>query len=361
MLAFAVTPRTPRSARQVDVELGPPRPDEYEVRVLEVGIDATDKEIDAGEYGEAPAGSDILVLGHEAVGVIARECDATDDLHVGDLVVPTVRRPCPQRCPPCRAGQYDFCASGKYLERGIRQAHGFLAESFFERSEFLLRVPPDLRTHAVLLEPLSIVEKVFRQAQRIQERLLWRPQRVVVAGAGSIGMLAAMLARRRGLDTMIYSKGPATGVVALIHTAIGTEYVNAEERSLVDACARFGAPDLIIEATGYSPLAWDAAQCLAVNGVLCLLSVTGGDRTAMIASDRINLDMVLGNRLVFGSVSSHRLDFENGVDDLRALQSRYPAALDAFISRRIPFTAVREALDENETGILKLVVCVGDD
>lgn len=331
------------------------------MRVLDVGIDATDKEIDAGEYGAAPEGEAVLVLGHEALGVIEQPSSASGELNTGDLVVPTVRRPCPERCPPCSNGFFDFCATGNYSERGIRQAHGYLVDEFVERAEFLVRVPHALRADAVLLEPISIVEKVFRQSYRIQERMPWQPERLVVAGAGSIGMIAAMLGRLRGLDTLLYSKGPATGAVAAICDATATDYVNADDASLADVRERFGAADLFIEATGYSPLAWQAAESLAVNGVLCLLSVTGGDLRAMIPSDRLNLGMVLGNRLVFGSVSSHRLDFEAAAEDVQTLRAQWPAALDAFITRRIPFADVRRALDEDETGVLKLVVAVNDE
>lgn len=361
MRAFSVKPGEQGSGAVIEIDAPAPRADEHVVRVLEVGIDATDKEIDAAEYGVAPAGSDTLVLGHEALGVIERTCAEASDLQEGDLVVPTVRRPCPQRCVPCAHALYDFCATGDYHERGIKQSHGFLTDRFVERSEFLVRVPPELRAHAVLLEPLSIVEKVFRQSWRLQERMLWRPRRLVITGAGSIGILAAMLGRLRGLDTLLFSQGPPSGAVASIVHALDIAYVDAERQSLAQACAQFGAPDLVVEATGYSPLVWEVAQELAVNGVLCLLSVTGGDRQATIASDRLNLEMVLGNLVMFGSVSSHRLDFEAAADDLHALGERWPDALDAFIARRIPFMETRRALDEDDTGVLKLVVTVHDE
>lgn len=225
MQAFAAEPGAAHSARHIERERPRPRADEYLVRVLDVGIDATDKEIDAGEYGAAPEGESVLVLGHEAVGVVEEVpagasvegvAAAGGGLKIGDLVVPTVRRPCPERCPPCSSGCYDFCATGNYTERGIERAHGYLVDAFVEHAEFLVRVPPALRNDAVLLEPISIVEKVFRQTDRIQDRLPWRAERLVVAGAGSIGMIAAMLGRLRGLDTLLYSKGPATGAVAAI-------------------------------------------------------------------------------------------------------------------------------------------------
>ncbi|HYU57450.1 MAG TPA: alcohol dehydrogenase catalytic domain-containing protein, partial [Actinomycetota bacterium] len=62
------------------------------VRILRVGLDGTDREINAGEYGAAPEGSDFLVLGHECLGVVEEVGPAVTDLAPGDLVVARVRR-----------------------------------------------------------------------------------------------------------------------------------------------------------------------------------------------------------------------------------------------------------------------------
>jgi threonine dehydrogenase-like Zn-dependent dehydrogenase len=348
MRAIAVTPGRANSARPLDVPSQERGKDEYLVRMLEVGIDGTDREIDAGEYGEAPPGEGTLVIGHESLGEVVEECPGERCFREGDLVVATVRRPCPERCLNCRNGEYDFCLTGHYREHGIKGRHGFLREFYAERPEFLVGVPPELRSVAVLLEPLSIAEKVFRQTYKIQERMLWEPVRAIVTGAGGMGMLAALLARLRGLETLVYSRSPAVGARGEILGRIGAEYAKGDERTLTEAAAAFGAPDLVVEATGFSPLAWEAAGILHRNGVACLLSVTGGERTAVIPSDRLNRELVLGNRLVFGSVSAHRLDFEQGVADLRAIQERWPGALERFVTRRLPMERIREALDGPE-------------
>ena len=355
MQAFAVTPGRARSARLT--QLPDPRPARGDclARVLEVGIDGTDREIDAGEYGEAPVGEDLLVIGHESVAEIV-EAPQDSHLRAGDLVVATVRRPCPQLCHHCRTGEVDFCSSGDYRERGIKGLHGYLAEAYAERPEFLVQVPDELRAAAVLLEPMSIVEKVFRQTYAIQERMRWQPQRVILTGAGSVGILAAMLARLRKLDTLIYSRGPAEGARANIMRDIGAEYRDAKRYALEDVAREFGAPDLVIEATGYSPLAWKAAEVLDLNGVACLLSVTGGEETAEIPSDELNREFVLGNRLLFGSVNAHRLDFESGIASLRAILDQWPDALGQFITRRLPLSRADEAMEQKEKGELKTVI-----
>jgi threonine dehydrogenase-like Zn-dependent dehydrogenase len=356
MRAATVTPLVKDSAQIVEVE--PPRPlsGECLVRVLEVGIDGTDRDIGDGQYGEAPAGERRLVIGHESLGEVVDACESGDGPRPGDLVVATVRRPCPERCLNCRNAEYDFCTTGHYRERGIKQRHGYLAEYYGERPEFLVSIPPELRDVAVVLEPLSIVEKTFRQAYTIQGRMLWAPRRVVITGAGSVGTLAAFLARLRGLDTVVYSRGPSSGAGDAIRRQLGIGYVDSKEHPLADVADQHGAPDILIEATGYSPFAWQGAQVIATNGVAALLSVTNGTRAAEIPSDQLNTRFVLGNRLLFGSVNAHRRDFEQGVADLTAIRSRWPGALERFITHRVPLECAPEVLREKAAGELKVVI-----
>src|SRR5215472_14536896 len=121
MQAIAVFP----NAREVKlIEIPSPeisQPSEVKVRVLEVGICGTDREICAFHYGTPPDGAEYLILGHEALGQVVAVGSAVRDLTPGDLVVPTVRRPCRHpECEPCRANRSDFCDTGDFSERGIK-------------------------------------------------------------------------------------------------------------------------------------------------------------------------------------------------------------------------------------------------
>src|ERR1043166_4136441 len=110
MKAIAVFPNK-HEARIIDQsEPKISRPTDVKLRVLEVGVCGTDKEICAFEYGTPPKGSEYLVLGHESLGEVIEVGPAVKRVKVGDLVVPTVRRPCPHDyCPACRMGRQDFC------------------------------------------------------------------------------------------------------------------------------------------------------------------------------------------------------------------------------------------------------------
>ena len=97
------------------------------VESLAVGLCGTDIEIVSGEYGEAPPGSDVLVLGHENLGRVL-DAPADGDVATGDLVVGFVRRPDPVPCPACAVGEWDMCRNGRYTEHGIKGLHGFARE-----------------------------------------------------------------------------------------------------------------------------------------------------------------------------------------------------------------------------------------
>lgn len=330
-------------------------------RILRVGVDATDREIDAGEYGAAPVGSQVLVLGHESFGVVEAVGPAVTELVPGDHVVFMVRRPGDSLYD--RIGYQDMTTSDTYYERGISLRHGFLTERVVDHADFAIRVPPGLREVAVLLEPTSVAEKAIRQAYEIQRRLaVWRPRRAIVLGAGPLGLLAAMALRVRGLDVIVYALAKKPNLNAELAERIGARYVSADT-PLKDVTAEFGSVDLMIEATGFSPLVFEAMERLGKNGVLVLTGIAGGDRRAdEIHADHILQGFVLGNKVVVGSVNAARTDFERGVSDLAMAESFWPGWLASFVTHRVEGL---EAYDEmirlltDARDAIKIVVEVG--
>ena len=140
------------------------QPDQVMLRMLDIGICGTDKEICSFEYGTPPPGDDHLVIGHESLAEIVEVGSAVERLQPGDLVVPSVRRPCPHPgCLACRSGHQDYCYTGDFRERGIKEAHGYMTEYVVDHEQYMNVVPPDLREIAVLAEPLTIAEKALAQ------------------------------------------------------------------------------------------------------------------------------------------------------------------------------------------------------
>ena len=353
MHAVAVTPKQPGSARQVEM----PKPQAINglalMRVLEVGIDGTDSEINNGEYGEPPPGSDFLVIGHEALSVVEVTGPGVQGFSVGDLVVSTVRRP--DDCPNCAAGESDMCLYGTYTERGIKGAHGYMGEYYNEKPDFMVKIPPALRPFAVLLEPLSIVEKATYQAWKIQERMLWQPKRAVILGAGSIGILAAILLRLRELEVRVYAKTPVDSVQADVLRQLGATYESVDDHPVTGLKDELGQIDFILEATGNSTVAFEAFAEIGINGVVCLAGVSGGNSRVQIPADVINLQMVLGNRLAFGTVNANRRYFEMGVQHFQQAEARWPGIFERLLTRRVPFDDFKSALDRRPEDIKTLL------
>ena len=301
------------------------------VKVLRVGVDGTDKEINAAEYGAAPNGFDFLVIGHEGFGRVEAVGPNVTELKPGDYVVATVRRP--GHSIYDLIGTNDMTTDDTYFERGINLRHGFLTEYYVDDAGFIVKVPQGLKHVGVLLEPFTVVEKGIHQAYEIQRRLkVWRPRRAAVMGAGTIGLLATLALRLRGLQVTTFARNPKPNLNAELIESIGARYVITQETPIIEGAHEFGPFDLIFEATGNSGVVFESMQALGKNGVLVLSSVTGGDRMVQVPADRINLGFVLGNKVMVGTVNANREYFEMGVRDMAQAEAEYPGWLSRLLT-----------------------------
>jgi len=301
------------------------------VKVLRVGVDGTDKEINAAEYGAAPPGFDYLIIGHEGFGRVEAVGPNVSELKPGDYVVATVRRP--GKSIYDLIGTNDMTTDDTYYERGINLRHGYLTEYYVDDAEFIVKVPQGLKQVGVLLEPTTVVEKGIYQAYEIQRRLkVWKPRKAAVMGAGTIGLLATLVLRLRGLDVTTFARSNKPYLNADLVEELGARYISTKDMPLLDAAKEHGPFDLILEATGNSSVVFDSMQALGKNGVLVLTSVTGGDRKIEVPADRINLDFVLGNKVMVGSVNANREYFELGVRDMSQAELEYPGWLGKLLT-----------------------------
>jgi glucose 1-dehydrogenase len=355
MKAIAVYPGRPDSAHLADVP--EPRLSDVAdgrgvlVQVLRVGVDGTDKEINAAEYGQAPEGDDFLVIGHESLGrVLEAGANVPDTIRPGTYVVATVRRP--GSSVYGTIGLQDFTTDDVYYERGINLLHGYLTERYVEDARYIVPLPDSLAEVGVLLEPMTVAQKGVNQAYEIQRRLrVWEPRRAAVLGSGTIGLLAALAMRLRGLEVTCYSLPRAPYLNSALIEALGGRYVSSQDTTLAEASADRGPFDLIMDATGFSPLIWQAAELLGKNGVLVLSSITGGDRKAEINSDKINQSFVLGNKVMVGTVNASPADFRSGVDDLIKAQAVFPGWLQQLLTTPVRgLEQYREMFEHLERG-----------
>lgn len=371
MKAVAVFPQE-RAVRVVEdhPEPGACGPREVLLRVLEVGVCGTDKEICNFEYGEPPAGSDYLVVGHESLGEVIEIGAEVEDLRAGDLVVPSVRRPCDDAaCAACRAARQDFCYTGRFAERGIAKAHGFLAELVKDDGRYMNVVPRGLRDVAVLVEPLTIAEKALAQVWDVQERLPWATPargtgeqnglRAVVLGAGPVGLLGAMLLVHEGFETYVYSRSPKPNYKADLAERFGAKYVAAEVTSVEGLAEIVGRIDLVYEAVGASRLSFDVLQHLGTNGVFVFTGVPGRKAPVEVDTDLLMRNLVLKNQAVFGTVNAGRDAFAAAVSDLEKFVARWPGEVRAMITSRRPPEDYEELASGKAEGIKNVIAVAG--
>ena len=367
MKAVAVFPGDRRLAVIDVAEPRLERPTDVKLRMRDVGICGTDKEISAFHYGTPPRGSDYLVIGHESLGEVIEVGAAVTRVRVGDLVVPMVRRPCPhERCTACRADRQDFCYTGDFTERGIKEAHGFMTELVVDDERYMNVAPAALRDVAVLVEPLTIAEKALMQLWEVQQRLPWacpvepgkapaHCRTAVVLGAGPVGLLGAMALVVAGFDTTVYSRDDAGDPRARVATGIGGRFVSADTTRPAELAAEIGNIDVVYEAAGASRAAFELMEVLGSNGVFIFTGVPGRKAPVEIDTDLLMRNLVLRNQVVFGTVNAPKQAFETAIGDLTTFERRWPDVVRSLISARVPLTAAPALLAEGGPAIKNVV------
>jgi threonine dehydrogenase-like Zn-dependent dehydrogenase len=362
MRAIAVFPNS-RAVELIQVE--EPQlvhPSDVKLRILEVGICGTDREICSFRYGTPPEGSDYLILGHEALGEVVAVGPAVRDVRVGDLVVPMVRRPCPHaKCHACRAGRPDFCVTGDFTERGIKGLHGFLAEYVVDDTQYMHVVPATLRTAGVLAEPLSIAEKAFAQAIHIEQRMPWlrgitprSPERgeltAAILGAGAVGLLGAMALRAMDVETYVYDRVPPPNPKSQLVELIRAHYVSPTDSGMTFTDL-IGHVHFIYEAAGVSQLAFQAIMALSPNSILVFTGVPGDGARKELDTDTLMRNMVLKNQVILGTVNADAAAYASAIRHIGAFVERWPQVLNIVISGPYPLDAYRDVLLRQTSGI----------
>ena len=266
-------------------------------RVHEVGVCGTDRELAAFRMRPRERDARRIVIGHEAVGEVLACGEAVTTVSPGDCVVPTIRRSCVPACSSCARRRSDLCLTARYSERGIFNLDGYFTAKAVDLESDLVPVPPSLAPYAVLLEPLSVVEKA---ASRIDDLRQSDGRDALVLGLGPVGILMAMVLTLRGFKTTVYSLEPDDHPRTAILRDAGVAY-----RRTLD-----GRYDVIVEAAGSAELALAAVKLLAPCGVMITL---GAQR---VTGEISFIDLIVGNQTVAGIVNASRGFFERGARDL---------------------------------------------
>jgi threonine dehydrogenase-like Zn-dependent dehydrogenase len=344
MKAITLEPHKPGTARLEDIPEPDPRDGSVLVEAIAVGVCGTDVEIVEGKYGWAPTGKSRLVLGHESLGRVI-DPGPRSPLKKGDLVVGIVRRPDPVPCPNCTVGEWDMCRNGQYTERGIKEIDGFMSERWRTEPEFTIKVDASLGILGVLLEPATVVTKALEHVREIGRRSFWEPRKVLVTGAGPIGLLAALIAKLFDREVHVLDR-METGSKPDLVRALGATYHCGSVKDVGFE------PDAIIECTGVGQVIADSIQTVASSGIVCLTGVGHGGVVTSTACADIAAAAVLKNNVIFGSVNANKRHWYMAGEILARADHSWLARL---ITRRVRPEDFRQALERKPDDIKVIV------
>jgi threonine dehydrogenase-like Zn-dependent dehydrogenase len=368
MKALAIFP----TAKSIEIiSIPEPRlesPNDVLIRPFEVGICGTDRDIVRFEFGTPPPGLDYLVLGHEMLGEVVEVGKNVRDFRPGDLVVPTVRRPCSDSsCVPCQTDQSDMCFTGNFSERGIRSASGYMTEFIVESPAFLTKIPEELRSVGVLVEPLTLTEKALKELEEVQKRLPWECppgtkggkygcRSALVLGAGPVGFLAAISFVKLGMKTYLVSRNNPDDPKIRVLEKAGIHYFCSKTNSPRDLASTIGNIDLIFEAAGSSELSFEYLSILGINGIYLMTGVPGPGNQVTIDGDTLMRRLVLNNQVIVGVVNANIDAFRRAVRSLAVLCEKYSDAMQAMITARAPLENYPSYLMNKQRGEIKTVL-----
>lgn len=349
MRAITVEPGVSGSLRLEEFDV--PRADRGAVliRGLALGVCGTDRDIIEAKYGTAPPGHRRLILGHESLGRV-EDAPAESGLRKGQLVMGVVRHPDPVPCSSCAVGEWDMCRNDQFTEHGIRALDGFGSEFYRLDPEFVVPLDSALGLFGVLVEPTSVVAKAWQQIERIGRRSTWTPRRVLITGAGPVGLLGALLGSQRGLDVHVYdlvTDGPKPGLVRDLDATYHSGDLASLPRDF----------DVILECTAVGDVVLEVVKHAAPDGIVCLLGVSAVGDNEKVDIGRLNLDVVLGNRVIFGSVNANRAHYQAAS---AALAKADRAWLERVVTRRVPLDDLPAAFGR-QSGDVKTVILLSSD
>ena len=271
----AVVIHAAHDLRIEDTALPPVGPSDVAVRVGVGGICGSDLHYyQHGGFGTVRL-RERMILGHEVAGTVTEVGAAVTHVVPGDKVAVNPSRPC-NACRFCLAGQSNHCLDMRFFGSAMRMPHvqGGFREALVCDGAQAVRVPPSLAlTEAAFAEPLAVCLHAARQAGPILGA------RVLVTGAGPIGMLAMLVARYAGAKEVVVTDLVDAPLAMARQLGADAAY---NMRTTPDALDRFlpgkGTFDAVFEASG-SAAALTGALHVARPGATIVQLGLGADAT----------------------------------------------------------------------------------
>lgn len=304
-------------------EIDAPTPDDDQVlvKVAAVGVCGSDVHF----YAHGSIGSMIMqepfVLGHELSGTIAAVGKNVDPSRVGKRVAIEPQRPC-RTCKECKAGRYNLCPN--IIFYAVPKVNGAFAEFVTIQNDFAFDLPDNVSFEAgALLEPLSVA---IWSAQKAE---IGVGSRVLIAGAGPIGVIMAQTARAFGAtEILITDTVESRRDFALKHGA--TRAIDPTKESVAGLDV-----DVFIDATGVGRAVYDGIKAVGPAGRAILVGM--GDNDVLLPIDHIQsreiwvsgifrytntwptaIELVASGKVNLDALVTHRFDLEHVEDALNA-------------------------------------------
>lgn len=364
MKAISLVPGTTSISLKEVIEPQITYEDEIKMKVLQVGICGTDREEASGGRAKAPKGQTELIIGHEMFGQVIETGSEVKNVRVGDYGVFTVRRGC-GKCAACKNKRSDLCFTGEYTERGIKGADGFQSQFVVDKQEYFVKVPAEIKELGVLTEPMSVASKAIDEAMNIQKARFqdfenseewFKGKKVLVAGIGAIGILAAFALRLRGAEVYGMDIVERDSLRPSILQEIGGKYIDGNKVKTTDLDELLGKIDFVFEAVGLANLQFELIDALGINGIYVATGIPAGNRPITLNGSDLMRQLVLKNQVVLGSVNASIDHYNMAVADLHGCFEKWPDAIKKVITEHIPFEYFEKALEQHTQNEIKVVV-----
>ncbi|MDF9810298.1 L-iditol 2-dehydrogenase [Aurantimicrobium minutum] len=311
------------------------RADEVLVQVAAVGVCGSDVHYYAhGKIGPYVV-EEPLILGHELSGVITAVGSDVDPARIGQRVAVEPQRPCGD-CFQCNAGRYNLCPDIEFY--ATPPIDGAFCEYVTIQSKFAFEIPESVSFEAAaLMEPLSVGIWACERAE------VGKGSRVLIAGAGPIGVIVAQTARALGaVEVIITDVAEDRRGFALKHGATKALDPRVDELAGLEV-------DAFIDASG-APAAVQGG-ILAVRPAGRVILVGGGHDEYSLP-----ISFIQNREIWISGVFRYTNTWPTAIE----MVSSGKVDLDILVTGKFGLNEVEEALNAGKTaGQLKAIVYPG--
>ena len=345
----AYTAEEPGRFELRDVDKTPPGPGEVQFRIRNCGICGSDlhplRHPERWRAGRC--------LGHEVSGEVAVAGEGVERVAPGDRVALMPIDSC-GRCDNCRSGSIELC-SGTFSVFGLTRPGGF-GEYLTVPEQNLFRLPPGVDfALGALTEPLAVVVHGHRLAAQLDGARPTAGERMVVLGAGIIGLLAAFYARQAGAGEIAITarhehQANAARQLGATHVLRADDEGAEELRSWAAA----NPVDLVMETVGGDGETLpQAVSAVRRGGRICVLGAFGQE-AAIPAQGLIGNEPRIVGAWGYGYIGGHA-DYDVALELLR----RFGDVLGNLITHRVPLAEVERGFQlavDKSSGSIKVTV-----